>query len=85
MHRQILGSRRPADKGVVEFIDFFEHCGPNGTHVCMVFEVMGPNLLSLIKQFNFDGVSNYVVETVRGARYPMMLLMLLIVASLIPS
>ncbi|XP_055388914.1 SRSF protein kinase 3-like [Condylostylus longicornis] len=35
---------------------FFEHCGPNGTHVCMVFEVMGPNLLSLIKQYNFDGV-----------------------------
>jgi serine/threonine protein kinase len=47
--------------GVVSLVDYFEHAGPNGTHVCMVFEVMGPNVLALIKQFEFKGVpENYV-------------------------
>lgn len=48
--------------GVVELLDCFEHHGPHGKHVCMVFEAMGPNLLSLIKRFNFKGVP---METVR--------------------
>ena len=30
--------------------------GPHGTHVCMVFEVLGDNLLSLIKAFRYRGV-----------------------------
>lgn len=30
--------------------DSFEHAGPHGQHVCMVFEVLGDNLLSLIKR-----------------------------------
>uniref|UniRef100_M4B4C6 non-specific serine/threonine protein kinase n=1 Tax=Hyaloperonospora arabidopsidis (strain Emoy2) TaxID=559515 RepID=M4B4C6_HYAAE len=33
---------------VVRLIDSFEHKGPNGLHVCMVFEMMGDNLLTLI-------------------------------------
>ncbi|CAK0793311.1 unnamed protein product [Prorocentrum cordatum] len=42
--------------GVVTLLDQFEHHGPNGKHVCMVFETMGPNVLALIKRFNFKGV-----------------------------
>eukprot|EP01066_Platyproteum_vivax_P011519 Platyproteum_vivax@DN5233_c0_g1_i1.p1 len=42
--------------GVVQFIEHFEHEGPNGKHVAMVFEVMGPNLLTLIKRYNFKGI-----------------------------
>jgi serine/threonine-protein kinase SRPK3 len=34
---------------VICFLDHFRHQGPNGTHVCMVFEVLGQNLLGLIK------------------------------------
>ena len=30
-------------------IDWFEHVGPHGRHVCMVFEVLGDNLLTLIR------------------------------------
>eukprot|EP01047_Picozoa_sp_COSAG01_P046988 COSAG01_NODE_4450_length_5008_cov_2.475657_6_plen_67_part_01 len=33
----------------VQLLDNFCHTGPHGTHVCMVFEMMGQNLLSLIK------------------------------------
>lgn len=45
-----------AVSGVVTLLDQFEHTGPNGKHVCMVFEIMGPNVLALIKRYNFKGV-----------------------------
>ena len=32
-------------KHVVQLVDSFEHKGANGTHVCMVFERLGDNLL----------------------------------------
>jgi len=50
--------------GVVTLLDYFEHQGPNGTHVCMVFEVMGPNVLALIKQYEFKGVPEHLVRKV---------------------
>ena len=30
--------------GVVQLVDYFETKGPNGRHICMVFETMGPNV-----------------------------------------
>ncbi|ANQ07789.1 Protein kinase domain-containing protein [Plasmodium coatneyi] len=51
-------------KGVVSFIDSFEHKGPNGTHVCMVFEFMGPNLLSLIKHYDYKGIPLNLVRKI---------------------
>jgi hypothetical protein len=33
------GRKEPTDPGVVRLFDYFEHTGPNGKHVCMVFEV----------------------------------------------
>jgi len=42
--------------GVVQLVDFFELEGANGSHVAMVFEVMGPNVLQVIKRFQFKGV-----------------------------
>ncbi|GKA92888.1 SRSF protein kinase 2 [Tanacetum coccineum] len=36
-------------KAVVKLLDHFKHSGPNGQHVCMVFEYLGDNLLTLIK------------------------------------
>jgi len=50
--------------GVVQLSDYFEHFGPNGKHVCMVFETMGPNLLALIKRYNFKGVPLEIVRKV---------------------
>ncbi|KAJ1860675.1 serine/threonine protein kinase, CMGC [Coemansia sp. RSA 2703] len=34
---------------VAKMLDSFEHSGPHGRHVCMVFEVLGENLLSLLR------------------------------------
>merc|ERR1740138_887564 len=50
--------------GVVQLLDYFEHLGPNGKHVCIVFEVMGPNVLALIKQYRFKGIPMEIVRKV---------------------
>ena len=42
--------------------DCFEHKGPHGHHICMVFEVLGDNMLSLIKQYNYRGIPIPVVQ-----------------------
>ncbi|KAJ2158783.1 serine/threonine protein kinase, CMGC [Coemansia sp. RSA 552] len=39
----------PGRDHVAKMLDSFEHSGPNGRHVCMVFEVLGENLLSLLR------------------------------------
>ncbi|KAK0619505.1 kinase-like domain-containing protein [Immersiella caudata] len=50
--REILKHLRDGDrtlagyKHICHLIDDFEHEGPNGTHVCLVFEVMGETLRS---------------------------------------
>lgn len=40
---------------VVSLNDSFEHMGPNGKHMCMTFEILGENLLSLIKKYQYKG------------------------------
>lgn len=54
----------PNFTGVVTLIDYFEHHGPHGKHVCMVFETMGPNVLALIKRYNFKGIPLEIVRKV---------------------
>lgn len=49
---------------VVQLLDHFTHTGPHGTHVCMVFEMMGQNLLSLIKYFNYSGIPLDAVKVI---------------------
>ncbi|KAI5081546.1 hypothetical protein GOP47_0001289 [Adiantum capillus-veneris] len=49
-------------KSVVKLLDSFKHSGPNGHHVCMVFEYLGDNLLTLIKCYNYKGLP---LETVK--------------------
>ena len=47
--------------------DSFFHSGPNGRHMCMVFSMLGCNLLSVIKAFNYRGIPIPVVKNmVRG-------------------
>jgi len=50
--REILRHLRDGDRKLAEYkhvchlVDYFEHKGPNGTHVCLVFEIMGEALRS---------------------------------------
>ncbi|KAF8682773.1 CMGC SRPK protein kinase [Rhizoctonia solani] len=51
LQRLISGdANHPGRRHVIGFLDHFRHKGPNGNHVCMVFEVLGENLLGLIKR-----------------------------------
>jgi len=54
----------PGKKYVVSLLDSFEHKGSNGTHVCMVFEVLGENLLGLIKRWNHRGIPMPLVKQI---------------------
>ncbi|KAJ5886068.1 Protein kinase dsk1 [Penicillium subrubescens] len=54
----------PGRKHVVSLLDSFEHKGPNGVHVCMVFEVLGENLLGLIKRWNHRGIPTPLVKQI---------------------
>ncbi|TFK63185.1 kinase-like protein [Pluteus cervinus] len=54
----------PGRSHVISFLDHFRHKGPNGTHVCMVFEVLGENLLGLIKRHQNKGVPMYLVKQI---------------------
>jgi hypothetical protein len=60
---QIRGGDPANAKHCCRLLDSFEHAGPHGLHVCMVFEVLGDNLLSLIKAFDYKGVPLPVVRT----------------------
>ncbi|KAI0648588.1 kinase-like domain-containing protein [Trametes meyenii] len=54
----------PGRSHVISFLDHFRHKGPNGTHVCMVFEVLGENLLGLIKRHQNKGVPMHLVRQI---------------------
>lgn len=54
----------PGRSHVISFLDHFRHKGPNGTHVCMVFEVLGENLLGLIKRHQNKGVPMNVCKQI---------------------
>ena len=41
---------------VVQLLNTFSHTGVHGTHVCLVFEVLGVNLLEIIKFYQYKGV-----------------------------
>jgi serine/threonine-protein kinase SRPK3 len=41
---------------IVALLDHFYVRGPNGKHICMVFELMGNNLLSLIREYDYRGI-----------------------------
>ena len=48
--QQIAEGDPQGEHGCCRLLDSFEHTGPHGEHVCMVFEVLGDNLLALIKR-----------------------------------
>ena len=52
------------DRCCARMNDFFEHVGPHGTHVCMVFDVLGENLLSLIERYEYHGIPIPIVKSI---------------------
>ncbi|KAL1819026.1 hypothetical protein DCAR_0415260 [Daucus carota subsp. sativus] len=54
--KQIAEEDPDDKKSVVKLLDHFKHSGPNGQHVCMVFEYLGDNLLTLIKYSDYRGI-----------------------------
>lgn len=54
----------PSGCKVVQLLDDFKINGINGAHVCMVFEVLGHNLLKLILRSNYEGIPLPNVRTI---------------------
>ncbi|KAL1544092.1 non-specific serine/threonine protein kinase [Salvia divinorum] len=55
----------PEDKKcALKLLDHFKHSGPNGQHVCMVFEYLGDNLLTLIKYSAYRGLPIHKVKEI---------------------
>ncbi|KAM7496850.1 hypothetical protein LguiA_021264 [Lonicera macranthoides] len=62
--KQIAEGDPDDKKCVVKLLDHFKHSGPNGQHVCMVFEYLGDNLLTLIKYSGYRGLSLNMVKEI---------------------
>ncbi|KAL3675149.1 hypothetical protein R1sor_025097 [Riccia sorocarpa] len=56
MLKQVADADPNNCRAVVKLLDHFKHNGPNGQHVCMVFELLGDNLLTLTKRYNYQGL-----------------------------
>ncbi|XP_047204187.1 SRSF protein kinase 1b isoform X2 [Girardinichthys multiradiatus] len=56
--------RDPSREKVVQLLDDFKISGMNGTHVCMVFEVLGYHLLKWIIKSNYQGLPQPCVKSI---------------------
>lgn len=52
----ITDKEHPGHQYLIKLIDYFDHNGPNGTHICIVFEVLGESLLGLIRRYKHKGL-----------------------------
>ncbi|XP_028302599.1 SRSF protein kinase 1b isoform X3 [Gouania willdenowi] len=64
----------PSRERVVQLLDDFKISGTNGTHVCMVFEVLGYHLLKWIIKSNYQGlplpcVKSIIQQVLQGLDY----------------
>ncbi len=46
----------PGHRHLVKLLDYFDHRGVNGVHICMVFEVLGENLVTLMIRYKHRGL-----------------------------
>lgn len=49
---------------VVQLLSHFSHKGTNGRHICMIFELLGVNLLEIIKLYEYKGIPIPIVRTI---------------------
>lgn len=54
----------PGRGHIVSFLDSFSHQGPEASHVCIVFEPLGENLLALIERNKKKGVPRPLVKVI---------------------
>ncbi|XP_037108669.1 SRSF protein kinase 1b isoform X2 [Syngnathus acus] len=64
----------PSRERVVQLLDDFKISGRNGTHICMVFEVLGYHLLKWIIKSNYQGlplpcVKSIIRQVLQGLDY----------------
>ncbi|CAN6183344.1 unnamed protein product [Urochloa humidicola] len=52
-----ITKRDPSNcKCIIHLIDHFKHTGPNGQHICLVFEFLGDSLLKLVQYNRYKGI-----------------------------
>jgi len=54
----------PGRQHIVSLLDHFEHVGPNGDHICLVFEALGESVLSTIKRYQYRGLPVHIVKQI---------------------
>ncbi|EDR16045.1 uncharacterized protein LACBIDRAFT_186862 [Laccaria bicolor S238N-H82] len=62
-----VSSFAPTHQGrshIVSFLDSFSHQGPEASHICIVFEPLGENLLALIERNKKKGVPRPLVKVI---------------------
>ena len=52
----ITDKDHPGHQYLIKLLDYFDHQGENGTHICIVFEVLGESLLGLIRRYKHKGL-----------------------------
>ena len=55
-------AERARQQNIAILLDHFVHLGPHGTHMCMVFEAYGENLLQVIERYNSHGIPIKIVK-----------------------
>jgi len=60
----MVSDNNATDKCVTRLLDHFTHRGPYGRHVCMVFDVLGNNLLDVIKNHRYRGIPLTLVKSI---------------------
>eukprot|EP00744_Colponema_vietnamica_P001224 GILI01002051.1.p1 GENE.GILI01002051.1~~GILI01002051.1.p1 ORF type:complete len:617 (-),score=25.48 GILI01002051.1:52-1875(-) len=61
--KDIMKADSTAERCCARMCDFFEHTGPNGIHICMIFDILGENLLSLIERYEHRGIPLPIVKS----------------------
>ncbi|KAG6829279.1 hypothetical protein H0H92_005032 [Tricholoma furcatifolium] len=59
-----ISRAHPGRSHIVTFLDSFVNQGPESSHVCMVFEPLGENLLALIERHKKTGVPKPLVKVI---------------------
>lgn len=61
--RDIMHGDPRSERQCARMSDHFEHTGPHGVHVCMVFDILGENLLCLIERYEHRGIPIPIVKS----------------------
>jgi serine/threonine-protein kinase SRPK3 len=61
---QIMGADPTSEHCCARMTDSFEHIGPHGTHVVMIFDVLGENLLKLMERYEYKGIPIPIVKAI---------------------